>query len=64
MSTGAPPPLGMCNMGMSVPDRTGSLPHGMRGIDGGFGIYGNFEDFRFQTLGMKNRRGVGGGVAV
>ena len=48
---GPPPPLGMCNMGMSMPDRTGSLPHGYRGLDG-LGIFGNFDDFRYQTLGI------------
>ncbi len=34
---GGHPLLGMCDMGMSIPDRTGSLPHGMRGfLDGNF----------------------------
>ena len=50
---GQHPPLAACNMGMSMPDRTSSLPPGMKGPLDGFPFVGAFDDqFRFSnTLG-------------
>ena len=46
---GQHPPLVACNMGVSMPDRTGSLLQGMKGLQDG--IFQSFDESRFVTLG-------------